>query len=400
MTCAVRKLAFVIPWFGSNGGAEAFCAGLARNLTEFGREVEVLTTCCASGFRDWGENHLPAGESVENGCRVRRFPVRRRDASLYAHYSGIIDRGGSISTAQEHTMLENSINSPALCQFIRDHSREYWFFFMPYLYGTTFFGARAAGRDSAFLIPCLHNEPMAYTVAMQEMFARIGGCLFLSEPERDFATTLYDLSGQHLTVIGGAVGTAIRGDARRFRERHNLHDPILLFVGRKVPGKGADLLLKYFERYAPTAPPGLRLVLIGPGTIEIPPPIRSRVVLANAETHQDVLDAMAACDLLVQPSFYESFSLVMMEAWMNERPVLVNGECEVTLFHAMRSHGGLYFTNFGEFAEAVDLLLQAPLLRQQMGAAGQAYVRDHYTWPDTLERFQKFVARADESPPN
>jgi glycosyltransferase involved in cell wall biosynthesis len=395
MSRTLRKIAFVIPWFGSSGGAEAFCAGLARNLAELGREVEVLTTCCASSFRDWGENHLPPGESREQGFIIRRFPVRRRDASLYAHYSGVIDRGGTLTRDQERELLENSINSDALYEHITQHRDEYHFFFLPYLYGTTLFGMQAAPVENAHVIPCLHNEAFAYLPAMQEMFRRASGALFLSEPERNFATTLYDLSAARIALIGGGVSASIRGQAERFRQQSGIAGRFILFVGRKVPGKGADLLLKYFADYAPQASPGVRLVLLGPGEIDVPAPISDRVISTNAETAQQIFDAMAASEFLVQPSFFESFSLVLMEAWLSGAPVLVNGECEVTLHHVLQSNGGLYFTSYGEFAETANLLLSDAILRRQLAAAGRDYVLANWTWPDTLRRFQNYVAELE-----
>lgn len=43
----MKKLGFVIPWFGEKipGGAEAELRGLTRHLAESGIELEILTTC-------------------------------------------------------------------------------------------------------------------------------------------------------------------------------------------------------------------------------------------------------------------------------------------------------------------------------------------------------------------
>ena len=190
-----EKIALVTPWFHhANGGAEVFCGGLARALTAVGLKVEIFTTCCRDPFQEWSKNHLRAGSETVDGITVRRFEARPRDAALFAHLSRVLDAGGDIAEAQEEELLANSINSDDLCRHITARREEYLYFFLPYLYGTTYHGVFAAGRSRAFLIPCLHNESFAYLVAMQRMFARVRGCLFLSEPERDFATGLYDLS--------------------------------------------------------------------------------------------------------------------------------------------------------------------------------------------------------------
>jgi glycosyltransferase involved in cell wall biosynthesis len=390
---APPPVSLVTPWFGNaNGGAEVFCAGLARALAAAGLDVEVLTTCCRDPFHDWGTDHLPPGESAAHGVRVRRFPVSPRDADLYAHLYGVVANGGELAIRQEEELLANSINSEALCDHVHAQRDARLHFFMPYMYGTTFNGVAAAGQGGAFLIPCLHNEPFAYLVAMQRVFGLAGGCLFLSQPERDFASALYNLFGKPQPVLGAGVDRREPGDPARFRRKSGVHGPFVLFVGRKVPGKGADLLVRYFGDYlALHHRDDLRLVMIGSGEMDIPADLASRVLSVDVDDAQDVRDAMAACEFLVHPSYYESFSLVMMEAWLERRPVLVNGECEVTLHHVLRSNGGLYFTNFGEFCETVALLRSDGGLRRALGSAGEKYVLANYTWPDVVARFLEFL---------
>lgn len=388
-----RSVALVTPWFGnSNGGAEVFCSGLARALHHIGREVEVLTTCCRDPFCSWDENSLPAGESNDHGIAVRRFRVRGRNASLYAHYSGIIDRGGNISRQQEDEFIRNSINSDGLCHYISEHAGEYLFFFLPYLYGTTYFGLRAAPRDHSFLIPCLHNEPFAYLELMQELFSLPAGCLFLSRPERDFASALYDISAKKQLLLGGGLAPEVTADPARFRAKWNIEGPFVLYVGRKVPGKGADLLVRYYDRLRSVYPSlRFKLVLLGSGEFQIPPGLEKRVFSFSGLSTQDIHDAMAGCEFLVHPSFFESFSLVMMEAWLHGKAVLVNGECAVTQYHVVQSNGGLYFTSFGEFCETMRLLAEDPGLCRRLGNAGRKYVLGNYTWPSTVGRLQEFL---------
>jgi glycosyltransferase involved in cell wall biosynthesis len=392
-----RKIAFVTPWFsGGNGGAEVFCAGLARNLAEFGREVEVLTTCCADAFHDWGENTLPTGTEIRDGYMVRRFPVVQRDGSLYAHYWGLLDMGAALSREQQADMMRQSINSEAMYQFIGENRDKYWFFFLPYLYGTTYQGVRWALRENAFVIPCLHNEPMAYTDVVADTMRRASGSLFLSEPEAELAHALYDLREAKTLLIGGAVSPDIEGHAQRFRAQRGIDRPFLLFVGRKVPGKGADVLLQYFRQYLQiTGRNDLSLVLLGSGSLDAHGDAPGQIVSLVPRSHQEVYDAMSACEFLVQPSFFESFSLVMMEAWLCGRAVLVNGRCDVTRHHAVNSNGGLYFTSLGEFCETVDLLLGRPDVRAQLAAAGRRYVLQNFTWTDVVRRFLNFVARIE-----
>jgi hypothetical protein len=78
----------VSPRYGAEvvGGAERLARMLAQSLHGAGWEVEVFTTCA----RDAGtwRNVLPAGESVDEGVRVRRFPVRMaRQPGVFHQFS-------------------------------------------------------------------------------------------------------------------------------------------------------------------------------------------------------------------------------------------------------------------------------------------------------------------------
>jgi len=96
---------------------------------------------------------------------------------------------------------------------------------------------------------------------------------------------------------------------------------------------------------------------------------------------------------LISPSPLESFSLVLIEAWTVERPVLVNAACAVTRDHCVRSGGGLWFGTYAVFEAAVDRFLADDGLRDRLGAAGAAYVTEHYRWPVVLDRYTAFLSR-------
>jgi len=67
------------------------------------------------------------------------------------------------------------------------------------------------------------------------------------------------------------------------------------------------------------------------------------------------------------------------------RPVLANAKCEVLKGQCRRSNGGLYYENYPEFREALRLLLSSARFRRTLGANGQKYFFDNYTW-DIIEK--------------
>ena len=94
----------------------------------------------------------------------------------------------------------------------------------------------------------------------------------------------------------------------------------------------------------------------------------------------------------VHPGVYESFSIVLLEAWLAGRPALVNAGCGPTRQHCERSGGGIAFGRYADFEVGLDRLLADPALAAAMGAAGRAYVEDGFRWPTVIDRYTRFLA--------
>ncbi len=52
----------------------------------------------------------------------------------------------------------------------------------------------------------------------------------------------------------------------------------------------------------------------------------------------------------------------------------------MTREHCLASNGGLFFGDYFEFVEAVELLLGDETLRRRMAENGRAYVLANFTW--------------------
>ena len=129
------------------------------------------------------------------------------------------------------------------------------------------------------------------------------------------------------------------------------------------------------------------VVLIGGGGVRIPGRLSADILDLGFVSAQDKGDAYAAALALCQPSLLESFSLVMMEAWLAGTPALVHGRCAVTRDHCLASNGDLFFEDYFEFVEALEVLAGDEALRQRMGAAGRAYVLANYTWDRVTDNY-------------
>ncbi len=393
----MKKIGFVTPWYGEDisGGAEAELRGLVHHLQEDGVNLEVLTTCVKSFSDDWSVNHHRRGVTTENGILVRRFPVRKRDLRRFDAVNLKLMTNQPISPQEEELYCREMINSPELYDYLRDHSAEYQaFVFIPYMFGTTYYGCRICPEKSV-LIPCLHDESYAYMNCFRQAFSGVAGMIFHARPERELAEKLYGVRGDRFIVLGEGVDTDWTFDAARFRERHGINGPFVLYAGRKEAGKRVDVLIRYFAEYRKRHEDDLKLVLIGGGHIDIPDD--QNIIDLGFVEKQDKYDAYAAASLFCNPSEMESFSLVVMESWLAGRPVLVNGDCAVTRDFVHQTNGGLYYQNYPEFEKCVEYLLAHPQVASQMGRNGCGYVRANFTWNVIVERYRSYFERMGAS---
>ena len=386
------RLAFVIPWYGEHipGGAEFAMRRLAEELAARRRSVEVLTTCIKDFYSDWSTNFHREGVTTENGVPVRRFLVKRRNLRAFDELNGRLLRGETLTRDEERRFMNEMIISPGLIRFIAAHRREYQFFFTPYLFSTSYFGVRAC-PDRAWLVPRLHDESYAYLQLTREMFEAAQGVLFLSPPEMTLAQRLYQLGRARIGLIGDGVDAGLPGDAQRFRDQTGVREPFVLYVGRRDPTKNVPLLIDYYRRYRASRDNALKLVLMGSGNLNDVTARSDELIDLGFVSPQDKADAIAAANVLCQPSKNESFSLVIMEAWLAGTPVLVHADCAVTADHCRRSNGGLYFSDYAEFAGCLDFFSNQLDIARRMGQLGRQYVRANFDWDKVIRRFDHFT---------
>jgi glycosyltransferase involved in cell wall biosynthesis len=374
-----ERLAFVIPWYGPDipGGAEAECRATARALARRGVPVEILTTCARDHVSEWTD-HYPEGLSEEDGLLVRRFKVRPRNPERYLRLHWRLHLGGRLSSFEEEDFVRESINSNDLYGYLATERDRYWYAFIPYCFGTTWEGALIAPERS-LVIPCLHDEPFAQLRWTRRVLRAVRAVCCHVPAERALAEAV--AGPGPFALVGEGVDPPPAGDPQRFRQTHRIWDPFLLYAGRKAREKNTPLLVEYYARYRLTHPDRpLKLVLIGSGGVRIPQRLSEEVLDLGFVPAQDKADAYAAALALCQPSLLESFSIVMMEAWLAGTPSLVHAGCAVTRDHCLASNGGLFFGEYFEFVEAVDLLLGDPALRRRLAENGRTYVLGNYTW--------------------
>jgi glycosyltransferase involved in cell wall biosynthesis len=385
------KIAVVVQRYGQavNGGAELHARFVAEHLARHG-QVEVLTTC-ATDYVTW-RNELPAGVEPVNGVPVRRFKVKHeRDPLVFSKRSDrVFEQRHSLGDELDWLDAEGP-TSPALVDYIKAHAADYdYFLFFSYRYYHAYYGARAAGAR-AILVPTAERDETIGLSIFQPLFRSVRAIMYNSPEERALIQAVSSNEMVPGVVVGVGSDVPNNPQAGRFRQKYNIRGPFAVYVGRIDQNKGCKELFEFFKGYLGDPSGKLSLILIGNTLLPIPEHKRIRHLGFLDDT--DKFDAMAAAEALIMPSYYESLSMVALEAWALGRPVLANGKCDVLKGQCLRSNAGLFYETLGEFIGTLEAIEQNRWLAGSLGRNGRQYFRDNYDWPVIERKYLEMFER-------
>jgi len=356
-------------------------------------EVEVLTTKAAD-YITW-KNHYTRDEEAVNGIRVRRFPVTRaRNPERFGRVQDRLLRHEHNEADELRWLDEEGPRTPSLIQYLKDNESAYdYFFFFSYRYYHSYWGIKTVPRRS-ILVPTAERDPVIGLRIFQDLFRTPRAIIYNSVEERKM---INEVSGNEQVpgdVVG--VGTEVPGrySGEAFRRKYNMVGPYVLYLGRIDENKGCHKLFDYFIRFKRESGSEAKLILAGSTVIQIPshPDIQYLGFMDDEEK----FDALDGAELLVMPSFYESLSMVTLEAWALGKPVLANALCDVLKGQCQRSNGGLFYETYPEFREALSLLLSSPRLRRTLGENGRRYFEANYTWDVIENKYLALLGRLEK----
>lgn len=375
----MKKICFVLQRYGEDivGGSEAYCRQIAERLADH-YEVEVLTSK-AREYTTWANSYEADVETI-NGVVVRRFPTlteRCITPDIHAHAFG------AASTVEDGIAWVDAQGPycPSLVEYLRENADAYdALVLMTYLYYPTVMVAREFGEKS-LMIPTAHDEPPIYQPVYDTVFNNVKGIYYLTVEEKEFVEGKFELDGTYLSSGSGGVGVEVpeRLDVEEFRRKFGIGDAkYIVYAGRIEPAKGCRGMIRYFLEYKQRNPSDLKLVLMGKSVMDIPKD--DDIVEAGFVSEDEKFSGMKGAVALVQPSQFESLSIVALEALAVGTPLIVNSACHVLKGHCVRSSAGLFYDNYLEFEAELNALVERPGLRNAMSVNAKAYIEENYTW--------------------
>jgi glycosyltransferase involved in cell wall biosynthesis len=395
MKTAKPRIAFIIHRYGEQitGGAESLCRQIAERLLCW-YEVEVVTTC-ATDHLSWN-NDLPAGEETLNGVRIRRFASveERKLLPFHRNYDRIFTT--QLSSEEQHEMIRSQgPYTPALVEYVRKNEQNYdAFIVFTYMYYPSVYTLPFL-KSKAIFVPAAHDEASLYVDILDELFRQTPHIVCNSEEELFLLQRRFNLPSSIGVVAGIGVEEPVEGDADAGWEklRQKLESKqVLTYAGRVENGKGCDELVEFFLRFVKEEQRNdILLLLLGRRTMSLLP--HPQIYSPGYVSENMKYQALRNTDIGIAPSRLESLCMAALETWMHEKPMLVNGGSPVLVGHCLRSNGGLWYSNYGEFAEALKTMLPDAKLRHTLGRNGRSYVRSSYRWDLVEQTYRDVIER-------
>ncbi|MBC2581571.1 glycosyltransferase family 4 protein [Clostridium sp. DJ247] len=176
-----------------------------------------------------------------------------------------------------------------------------------------------------------------------------------------------------------------------FLKKYNSDLPFILVLGRKAGSKNYRSVIeavKEINKHKKVC----NIVLIGRDEDEELIDKKDAIYLGE-QSREVVLGALNECFCLVTMSDSESFGIVVLEAWMQKKPVVVNEMCTASTELVENMVNGLY-ANKINLKDKIEYLLKNIKEAEAMGQKGFETVGDKYTWKAVGEEVNKLLKSA------
>ncbi|MBE7413047.1 MAG: glycosyltransferase family 4 protein [Leptospiraceae bacterium] len=383
-----KKIAIVSTRFSDRiaGGAERHALKFALLMSEK-YEVTVLTTT-ALDYKTW-KNEIESGESFIQDIKIIRFRVDK--SRNIKKFNRLLDKihQKKISWNSKTTDLWLQKQGPfseKLVQFIDKNQNQFdLFFFVSYLYYPTVKGIQKI-KNKSICLPTLHDEIPAYFPIYKESFTNEIVYSFNTIEELLLFKRIFGFQPDRFSVIGVNVDKDIQCNPEEF---YLLENSILdsdvkdyaVYIGRFDAGKGIYELVEFFREWKNNSAIDMKLIFIGDDSF------RDRDIISVGYVSENEKSCLLQkAKFLINPSSLESFSIVLMEAWINKTPVVVNAKSEVMVGHCIRSNGGLYYSDKESFCKILDYLTENESIRKKLGENGEKYVLKNYSTETVKEK--------------
>jgi len=355
------------------GGIAIHAHEMSKMQASVGHEVTVYTSV-------WEDEPL---EEVRDNYRIIRF-------------RGI-------------TIFRNSIAPRLFYRLLRERNTYDIIHAHSHLYFSTVFCALVRIIGSSPLVVTNHGL-ISQTAPMwlQKLYIPTIGRLIYStadkiicytETERDQLISLLGIHPEKIMVIHNGVDTDHFAPLASITPKKQI-----LWIGKYVPGKGVEYLLRGFQSFSRDFP-DYTLMMIGRGPLKEDflrmiedLGLTEKVILRDFVQNKDLPEVYQQSCLFVLPSLEEGVPRTILEAMACGRPVVCTALPQ--LVDIVSGCGVLVPpADDGAVADALSALVSDPVLARNLGQSARAKAVSQYSWDDTVARTLDLYASLVHSVP-
>lgn len=243
---------------------------------------------------------------------------------------------------------------------------------------------------------------LAHSEAQEQAIAAADRLIALSRDERDLLASYYPKARDRIRVVGNGIDEPAADGP--FARPQSPDQPLVLYSGRLVERKGIRELIAAIPRVLQAAPTSRFAIAGGPPNLSsadvaaqwLTPeaaPHQARIHFTGWLSPSQLTRWYRSADVLVVPSRYEPFGMVILEGMAHGLPIVasaVGGPAEIL------DHGrtGLLFSprDVTALADHLIALVRDRGLRQRLGHAGAEEARLSWTWPNRVAAMREVYA--------
>ena len=196
------------------------------------------------------------------------------------------------------------------------------------------------------------------------------------------------------------------GDTAEMRKKLGLTGTVLGYMGRLVPDKGIDVMIRAAIKLRETNQ-DISLLIVGSGEedaslkeLVASSSLPLNVVFTGSVPHREAGDYMRCMDIFVlcsrtRSNWKEQFGRVIVEAMACGVPVVGSDSGHIPVL-IEQTEGGLVFKedNVEDLKDKIQQLINNPNTREQMALSGRKYVSEHFTHKAVAETLNSILFKA------
>lgn len=382
------------------GGMQVYVLELAKALVKMGHQVDIYTRIqdtISPEIVDFLPGmrviHLPAGpkHGLDKKLLLKHIPVFVKNLAKYI----------KVNNLQYETIHAHYYQSGLIAIKLKEEFQKTW----PLV---TSFHTLALIKNMVARTPAEQESPERIAIET-ELIKKSDRIIDSSELDREYLIHLYNCPESKIDVISPGVDTGVfkpipKNEALNYIASVT-KNKIILFVGRIEPLKGIDVLMhaiKIMQNKMPTLNTCLLIVGGGSGdygkkqeelvrlkqlqkTLGISP-----IVGFVTQRHQHELPYYYnAAEVVVLPSYYESFGMTALEAMACEVPVIITNTSGIaSLFDKQLSQLISSVNNPLQLASQIENAINNSQFREQYRKNVRHLIK-HFTWEETAKKMDR-----------